>query len=128
MAAERPSRFRQTDLAGDRRVMMHQGGARETIAFMTNPQTIELAAPIDLARHLASGAAAYARELGFEPRPDLAAGASHLGPWQGSSDITFGRDGKPMYIQGSHDDLPSIIRTLRRSVRDDNFHYLCQIA
>jgi hypothetical protein len=28
--------------------MMHQGGTRETIAFMTNPQTIELAAPIDL--------------------------------------------------------------------------------
>jgi hypothetical protein len=36
-----PSRFRQTDLAGDRRVMMHRGGTRETIAFMTNPHTIE---------------------------------------------------------------------------------------
>jgi len=28
----------------------------------------------------------------------------------------------------AHDDAPRIIRTLRRSVGDDNFHHLCQIA
>lgn len=87
-----------------------------------------LAAPIDLARHLVFGAVGYARELGLEPHPDFAGCAGHLGPWGGHSDITFGREGKPMYIQGPYDDAARIMRTLRRSVGDDNFHYLCQLA
>jgi hypothetical protein len=87
-----------------------------------------LAVPIDLARHVVFGAIEYAHELGFEPHPDFAGCTSHLGPWEGRSDITFGREGKPMYIQGPHDDAASITRTLRRSVGDDNFHYICQIA
>ncbi len=33
-----------------------------------------------------------------------------------------------MYIEGPYDDAPRIIRTLRRSVGDDNLHYLCQLA
>jgi len=86
-----------------------------------------LAAPIDLARQLVFGAVDYARELGFEPHPDFAGCVSHLGPWDGS-DITFGREGKPTYIEGPYDDTAGIIRTLRRSVGDDNFHYLCQLA
>jgi len=87
-----------------------------------------LAAPIDLARHLVFGAVKYAHELGFEAHPDFAGCVNHLGPWEGSSDIAFGREGKPMYIQGPYDDAARIIRTLRRSVGDDNFHYLGQIA
>ena len=80
-----------------------------------------LAVPIDLARHLVFGAVRYARELGFEPHPDFAGCESHLGPWEGSSDITFGHENKPMYIQGPYDDAARIIRTLRRAVGDGNF-------
>ena len=86
-----------------------------------------LAAPIDLARHVVFGAIAYARELGFEPHPDFAGCASHLGPWEGRSDITFGLEGKPMYIQGPHDNAAQVMRTLRRSVGDGNYDYLSQI-
>ena|SRR5438874_4390147 len=86
-----------------------------------------LAAPLELARHLVFGAVQYARELGFEPHPDFAGCAGHLGPWDGSSDITFGRDGNPMYIQGPYDDAALIVRTLRRSVGDGNFDFLSQI-
>jgi hypothetical protein len=86
-----------------------------------------LAVPIDLARHVVFGAVAYARELGFEPHPDFAGCASHLGPWEGRSDITFGLEGKPMYIQGPHDNAAQVMRTLRRSVGDGNYHYLSQI-
>jgi hypothetical protein len=86
-----------------------------------------LAVPINLARHVVFGAVAYARELGFEPHPDFAGCASHLGPWEGRSDITFGFEGKPMYIQGPHDNAAQVMRTLRRSVGDGNYHYLSQI-
>ena len=91
--------------------------------FRTYPQP-PLAVPIDLARHLVFGAVAYARELGFEPHPDFAGCASHLGLWEGPSDITFGLEGKPMYIQGPHDNARRVLRTLRRSVGDGNYGYL----
>lgn len=87
-----------------------------------------LAAPIDLARHLIFGAVKYAHELGFEAHQDFAGCVNHLGPWEENSDITFGREGSPMYIQGPYDDAARIIRTLRRSVGDDSFHYLGQMA
>ena len=48
--------------------------------------------------------------------------------WEGSSDVTFGCDGKPTYIQGPHDNAVNVIQTLRRSVGDGNFDYLSQIA
>jgi hypothetical protein len=86
-----------------------------------------VAAPLELARQVVFGAVDYARGMGFEPHPDFAKCAGHLGDWSGASDITFGRDGMPMYIQGPHDDTFAIMATLRKSVGDGNFHYLTQL-
>lgn len=85
-------------------------------------------APLDLARQVVFGAVDYARGLGFEPHPDFAKCAGHLGEWSGPSDITFGRDGMPMYVQGPHDDTFRIMAILRKTVGDGNFHYLAQIG
>jgi hypothetical protein len=70
------------------------------------------------------GALDYARGLGFEPAPDFAATTGHLGAWEETSAITFGRDGTPFYVQGPHDNPSATIRTLTRSVGEGNFHYL----
>lgn len=83
-----------------------------------------LAAPAELARNLVFGAVDYARVLGFEPHPDFGACAGHLGPWAGPSVIGFGCDGMPLFIQGPHDNPAPIMRTLQRSVGQDNFHFL----
>jgi hypothetical protein len=73
------------------------------------------------------GAADYARSLGFEPHPDFAKGATLLGDWEeGSSDVTFGQDGKPFYINGPRDDTYGIMAKLRQAVGDGNFDYLVQ--
>jgi hypothetical protein len=80
-------------------------------------------APLDLAQHLVLGAVEYARGLGFEPHLDFAAVAGHLGDWAGPSDITFGRDGKPFYLQGPYDDPRAVLRTLNRGVGRDNYRY-----
>ena len=61
------------------------------------------------------GSIAYARNLGFEQHPDFAAAEAHLGPWNGPSTITFGKQGKPFYISGPNDNPRTIIRTLERS-------------
>lgn len=84
-------------------------------------------APLELARHVVFGAVDYARGMGFEPHPDFARCAGHLGEWNASSHITFGREGMPMYIQGPHDDMFDVMTTLRKNVGDGNFHYLCQL-
>lgn len=80
-------------------------------------------APIELARELVFGAADYAGRLGFDPHPDFEAARAHLGPWTGPSSITFGRDGKPTYVDGPNDDPEQAIRTLRRAVGRRGFDY-----
>ncbi|MFC5834033.1 helix-turn-helix domain-containing protein [Nonomuraea insulae] len=81
-------------------------------------------APIELARHLVLGSIDYARTLGFEPHDDFAPGADLLGKWEGGSAITFGRDGKPFYMEGPSDDAAKVMRTLRRTLSDSEFDYL----
>ncbi len=83
-----------------------------------------LAAPIDLARHLAWGAVEYARTLGFEPAHGFNATAAHLGPLTESSAIRFGRDGRPLYVQGPHDDAARILQTLEDSVGQGGFEFV----
>jgi hypothetical protein len=85
-------------------------------------------APLELAQQVVFGAVGYARGMGLEPHTDFAKCAGHLGEWNGSCDITFGRDGMPVYIQGPHDDMFTVMATLRKTVGDGNFHYVCQIG
>ncbi|MBX6386708.1 MAG: helix-turn-helix domain-containing protein [Microbispora sp.] len=73
-------------------------------------------APLGLVRHLVFGAVDYARDLGFEPAPEFAATAGHIGTWEGKSDITFGKDGKPFYLSGPNDDVRHVVKTLERRV------------
>lgn len=69
-------------------------------------------APLELAQHLVFGAVEFARKLGFEPHPDFATAADHLGTWSGSCPIEFGYKGSPFYIQGPYDDVEAIASTL----------------
>jgi hypothetical protein len=85
-------------------------------------------APLELAQHLVFGAVDYARGMGLEPHSDFAKCVHILGEWSGSSDIAFGRDGVPMYMQGPHDNVFAILATLRKTVGDGNFHYLARIG
>ncbi|HZC27022.1 MAG TPA: hypothetical protein VE287_08355 [Actinopolymorphaceae bacterium] len=95
-------------------------------AFFGAYEDPHLEAPLELAQHLVYGAVEYARGLGFEPHPDFHAAANHLGTWTGPSAITFGREGKPFFIQGPHDDAIAITRTLERTVGND-FEVMLQI-
>jgi hypothetical protein len=80
-------------------------------------------APIELVQHLVWGAVEYARTLGFEPHHDLWATGGHLEPLQGPSAISFGKDGRPFYVEGPYDDATRNLRTLERSVGRGNFSF-----
>ena len=85
-------------------------------------------APLDLAQHLVFGAVAYAGALGFAPHADFARAAAYLGDWHEPSAITFGRDGKPFYMQGPYDDAFSIMQTLNRAVGHGNYHFIVGVS
>ncbi|MGH9018941.1 MAG: hypothetical protein ACRDY1_14415, partial [Acidimicrobiales bacterium] len=80
--------------------------------------------PLDLAQHLVFGAIEFAHALGFEPHSDFAGCVGHLGDWSGPSAIRFGRHGKPMYVAGPYDDADRVMKTLQRSVGQDNFGFM----
>ena len=95
--------------------------------FSAWPRRPHVPAPLELARHIVFGAVDYAHGLGFEPHPDFAKGAALLGDWEeGSSDVAFGRDGKPLYINGPRDNTYGIMAKLRQTAGDRNFDYLVQ--
>lgn len=81
-------------------------------------------APIDLAQQLVLGAVDYARGLGFEPHPHFEPARGHLGSWEGTCAIRFGRDGEPYFVQGPGDDPAQVMGTLERSVGRDNYHFI----
>jgi hypothetical protein len=80
-----------------------------------------LQAPIALAEELVLGAVEFAARLGFSPHPDFARTRAHLGDLGASSTITFGCEGRPLYVEGPFDDPIEIMRTLKSSVGDDGF-------
>jgi len=80
--------------------------------------------PLELGRQIVHGAIGYARELGFEPHADFGRAAGYLGAWDGECELAFGRDGKPMYISGPHDDGERIIRKLHRKLGDANYDFV----
>jgi len=83
--------------------------------------------PVELAQHLVLGAVEYARRLGFEPHRDFRRARGLLGPWPGPSAITFGRDGKPYYVNGPYEDPQRVLATLERTVGRDGFHYIVSL-
>ena len=92
--------------------------------FFSGYHSDPLEAPIELAREVIFGSIAYAAKLGFEPHPDFRAAEAHLGSWIGPSTITFGKQGRPCYISGPHDNPRTIFRTLERTVGPGNFDFI----
>jgi hypothetical protein len=80
-----------------------------------------LRAPIELAQHLVLGAVEFASGLGFAPHPDFEAARGHLGELDEPCAITFGREGRPLYVQGQYDDPIAIMETLRATIGTDGF-------
>ena len=79
--------------------------------------------PLELAQNLVLGAVAFARSLGFKPHLDFRRARRALGSWEGPGAITFGMNGKPLYVNGPYEDPERVLATLERTVGRDGFHY-----
>lgn len=95
---------------------------------MQEPEAI----PVELAHEIVYGALEYARKYGFEPHPDFARlhADQVLDPPEThprSHNVQFGKDGKPFFFPGPHDDERKIkraLQTLESTAGEGNFHYM----
>ena len=57
----------------------------------------------------------------------LQAGAPDVGSMGGTGPITFGRDGKPYYVNGPYEDPKRVLARLERTVGRGGFHYMVSL-
>lgn len=79
------------------------------------------------AHNLIYGAIDYAGDLGFFPNEDFTVTEYLLDPDLISNEINkigFGRDGKPLFIQGPNDNATQIMNKLKETVGEGNFDFI----
>lgn len=82
-----------------------------------------------LAFNIVYGAVEYAEDLGFEPHKDFKITEYILDDVESIDymDIEFGKDGKPHYMSGPHDNIERIIAVLDKNVGSGNYHYAVHV-
>ncbi|MEO1761630.1 MAG: helix-turn-helix transcriptional regulator [Cyanobacteria bacterium J06629_18] len=79
---------------------------------------------LGVAQGMIFSACEYAENLGFQAHKDFEKSRSHIGEWDRKIRIECGRDGKPCYVDGPHDDPIKIMRTLRENKGEGNFDFM----
>jgi transcriptional regulator with XRE-family HTH domain len=83
---------------------------------------------IEQAQAIIFGSIDYAATLGFQPHTDFAKSKESLGArLENLQPLQFGKDGKPFYFCGPHDNQMKIIQTLKENVGDGNFDYAAKL-
>ncbi len=83
--------------------------------------------PIELAHQMIYASIEYAEQFGFEPEKDFALSQYLLAPrgeLEEPYQLTFGRNGKPFFIAGPHDNAARILKQLEKTAGPGNFDYL----
>lgn len=82
---------------------------------------------LEQAQAVIFGAVDYADRLGLKPHDDFEEAKAILGArLENLPEITFGRDGKPFYINGPYDNPKKIIAKLNAAVGEGNFDFMIQ--
>jgi hypothetical protein len=84
----------------------------------------------DLAHHIIYGGIDYAARFGFKPDPDFKWSQGVLderGLHEPLPEVEFGKDGKPLFISGPHDNMDRIIRQLEATAGSGNFEFIAEV-
>ena len=87
--------------------------------------------PIELAHQMIYQSIEYAAQFGFEPDKDFALSQYLLAPrgeLEEPYQLTFGKDGKPLFISGPNDNVARILRQLDKTAGPGNYHYMAMIG
>jgi len=86
--------------------------------------------PIELAHQMIYGSIEYAAQFGFEPEKDFALSQYLLAPrgeLEEPYQLTFGKDGKPLFIAGPYDNVARILKQLEKTAGPGNYDFLAPI-
>ena len=98
-------------------------GFRDAFCVDSEPEIC----PVDLAHTIIFGGIDYARQFGFQPHKDFKLSRHILQDRSlvvPRADVEFGRDGKPLYVSGPHDDAMKIMRQLQAAAGEGNYHFM----
>jgi hypothetical protein len=104
------------------------GDFKELIRKMEKTQTMIPISPACLVK-IIEGAVEYAQSFGFPPHADYRHAAMLLegiDPKACAHEFTFGRDGKPYYIQGPNES-PAVASAIMQRIQDAGGHFLVQL-
>jgi hypothetical protein len=100
----------------------------DAIQHLSQSQRMRAIAPACLAK-IVKGGVEYAHSFGFSPHPDYHHAAKLLDgidPSTCPEEFTFGRDGKPFYIQGPNESFAQAQAIMER-VQSLGGHYFIQV-
>jgi hypothetical protein len=88
--------------------------------------------PLDLAHQIVYGGIDYAAQFGFEPDPDFEFSEPVLEE-RGAlppCEVTFGKDGKPLFVAGPRDDTEAVLRQLEKTIGlgEGKAHFIAPIG
>ncbi len=84
---------------------------------------------LEQAQAVVFGVVDYAASLGFQPHADFEQAKENLGPrLESLQPLSFGRDGKPSYFCGPHDNQDKIMNTLTTNVGTGNFDFTLSLG
>ncbi len=104
------------------------GDFKEMIRKMETTQTMIPISPDCLVK-IVVGAVEYAQSFGFPPHSDYRHAARLLegiDPKACGHELTFGRDGKPYYIQGPHES-PAVASAIMQRIQDAGGHFIVRV-
>lgn len=87
--------------------------------------------PLELAHQMIYQSIDYAAQFGFEPNKDFALSQFLLlprGELEEPYHLTFGRNGKPLYISGPNDNPQRIVRQLEKTAGPGNYDYVAMLG
>lgn len=105
------------------------GDFKELLQKMEQTQTMVAISPACLVK-IVEGAVEYARSFGFPPHPDYRHAAlllSGIDPKACTHEFTFGRDGKPFYIQGPNES-PAMASAIMQRIQEAGGHFLIEAS
>ena len=118
---------------GVRDAFFYEGSEAEVRKRIETHPSVTSQKPPEYARTFLEASITYARKLGFAPHRDYKKAARVLGGLKASGDLegfTFGKDGKPFYIQSeshSEDDARRVIAKLTLVCGENGFDFVLKV-
>lgn len=85
----------------------------------------------ELAHQMIYAAIEYAQQFGFQPESDFALTQHILAPrgeLAETNQLTFGKNGKPFFVAGPHDNVARVLKQLEKTAGPGNFDYLAMMG